>query len=59
MTLSQGQRHLNWYRMLEANGAHKQGLYEKIGLNSLHVMFNVNVFAMQEGWQAGRPDEHN
>ena len=28
--------------------------YEKMWLNTLHVMSNVKVFAMQDGWLAGR-----
>ena len=34
-------------KMVEVSGADKNGRYEKIVLNSLCVMFNVKVFAMQ------------
>ena len=39
--------------MAEVNGIYKHGRYELIWLNSLRVMSNVKVFAMQDelaGW---------
>ena len=49
--------------MVQANDAYKHGRYEKIWLKSLHVMSIAKVFAIQDGWPAGRPshkpDKHN
>ena len=38
--------------MVEINGAYDYGRYEKIWVNSLCVMSNVKVFAMQDIWMA-------
>ena len=35
------------YKMVDVNGAYKHGRYEKIWLNSLHVMSNMKVFDMR------------
>ena len=36
------------HKMVEANGAYKHGRYEQIWLNSLCVMSNAKMFAMQD-----------
>ena len=54
MTPSQGQGQWKWYKMVEVSDTYKHGRYEKILLNSLHVMSNHKVFVMQDsppdGW---------
>ena len=49
--------------MVEVNCACKHGRYEKMWLNSLCVMSNAEVFAMQDSrsadWPYSQPDEHN
>ena len=42
--------------MAEVNGAYKHGRYENIWVKSLHVMSNINVFAMQDGQPAVWPN---
>ena len=41
--------------MVEVNGAYKHDGNEKTGMNSLHVMSNVKIFAMQNKWMANWP----
>ena len=48
VTPSQGQGPLKWYKMVEMNDADKHGKYEKMRLKSLHIMYNVEGFAMQD-----------
>ena len=56
VTLSQGEGQWMWYKMVEVN-AYMQSRYEKKKkknwLKNLHVMSNINVFAMQDGSLAG------
>ena len=54
VTPRQGQGQWKWYQMVEVNGAYKHGRYEKVWLNSLHVMSNDKVFATLDGQLAGQ-----
>ena len=49
MTPTQGQGQCKQYKMIEFNGGYKHGRFEKIWLNSLCEMFNVKVFATEDG----------
>ena len=53
----EGQR--KWSKMVEVPGAYKHIRYEQIWLNSLNVIFNVKVLAMDDSQPAGQPDKHN
>ena len=43
--------------MAEVNGAHQHGRYVRIGLKSLHVMFNSKMFAVQDKWTDSKLDK--
>ena len=45
------------YKMVEVSIAYKHGRYEKLWLNSLHVMSKAEVFATQDGRMDGQPAE--
>ena len=45
--------------MVEGNDAYKHGRYEKNWFKSLHEMYMLKVFAMQDGWPADQTDEHD
>ena len=57
MTPRQGQGPWKWYKMVEVNDDYTHGIYENTWLNSLHVMSNIKVFAMQGGWPAASPTQ--
>ena len=58
VTPRQGQGQWKWYKMVEVNGAYKQGRYENIWLNRLRVGSNVKVFDTQDGWPAKHESWH-
>ena len=37
------------YKAVEASSAYKHGRYKRIGWKTLHIMFNMRVFAMFKG----------
>ena len=55
VTSRQGQGQLKWYKIVEVNYAYKHSRYEKIWLNSLCAISNVQVYATQDGQPADQP----